>query len=228
MPNYDNHAIHAWQVGLLLRILALVLILLATMVLGIGERSAWLTFVSLAVAGASVYFNDLTGMIRLRQRTANLAALAVMAGSAVYASFHDRHGQMLAVADMQSYLEYVLLFQPRTPRVYWQLALLSLGQVAIASTLVPGPMFGAVLLAYLLVGTILFVLLLLDRGSSCYDLAQVRTLRPPRGTTGTAADARSAGRCPCSRATRRQLICGRSSWDRGSRALLLMEGRRPW
>ena len=39
MPNHDNHATHAWQVGLLLRILALVLILLATMVLGIGSKA---------------------------------------------------------------------------------------------------------------------------------------------------------------------------------------------
>ena len=133
-----------------------------------------------------------------------------MAGSAVYASFHDRHGQMLAVADMQSYLEYVLLFQPRTPRVYWQLALLSLGQVAIASTLVPGPVFGAVLLAYLLVGTILFALLLLDRESSCYDLAQVRTFAPRAGRR-VRPPTPVRPECPCSRATRRRWICGRSS-----------------
>ena len=48
---------------------------------------------------------------------------------------------MLVVAHLQSYLQFVLLFQPKTPRIYWQLAVLSLGQVAIASTLVPGPMF---------------------------------------------------------------------------------------
>ena len=53
----------------------------------------------------------------------------------------------MAVANLQSYLQYVLLFQPKTPRIYWQLALLSLGQVAIASTLVPGPMFGMMLVA---------------------------------------------------------------------------------
>ena len=67
--------------------------------------------------------------------------------------FGGSRGQVLVVANLQSYLQYVLLFQPKTPRVYWQLALLSLGQVAIASTLVPGPLFGMMLLVYLMAGS---------------------------------------------------------------------------
>jgi hypothetical protein len=137
------------------------LIMIATIELGIGERSAVLSLVSLGVLGLSAYVTDSTGMFRLRQSMANCAALGVVVVSAIDAYAIDRHGQLYAVADLQSYLQYVLLFQPKTPRVYWQLAVLSLGQVAIASTLVPGPLFGVMLLAYVFVGIITFALLLL-------------------------------------------------------------------
>jgi hypothetical protein len=60
--------------------------------------------------------------------------------------------------------------------VYWQLALLSLGQVAIASTLVPGPMFGGLLLLYLFAGTASFLLLLLDSESARFGARPAREL----------------------------------------------------
>ncbi len=72
---------------------------------------------------------------------ANCAALGIMVVSGINAYELDRHAQLTAVGDLQSYLQYVLLFQPKSARVYWQLALLSLGQIAIASTLVPGALF---------------------------------------------------------------------------------------
>ncbi len=145
----------------LLRIMIGALIMIATIELGIGERSAVLSLVSLGMLGLSAYVTDATGMFRLRQSMANWAALGVVVVSAINAYEIDRHGQLYAVADLQSYLQYVLLFQPKTPRVYWQLAVLSLGQVAIASTLVPGPLFGVMLLAYVFVGIVTFALLLL-------------------------------------------------------------------
>jgi transglutaminase-like putative cysteine protease len=105
-------------------------------------------------------------------------ALGVVALSAAHASQADRAGQVLAVANLQSYLQFVLLFQPKTARVYWQLALLSLGQVAIASTLVPGPLFGMMLLVYVLVGVFTFTLLLLQGESARF------TARPLLATAG--------------------------------------------
>ena len=73
----------------------------------------------------------------------------------------ERQDQIFVVAHLQSYLQFVLLFQPKTPRMYWQLALLSLGQVAIASTLVLGPLFAFMLLAYMVLGIFTFALLLM-------------------------------------------------------------------
>ena len=64
-----------------------------------------------------------------------------------------------------SYLQFVLLFQPKTQRIYWQLALLSLGQVAIASTLISGPIFAVILVSYIVLGIFAFALLLLKSDS---------------------------------------------------------------
>lgn len=139
-----------------LRVLIATLIMVATILLAIGERSVVLPLTTLLVLGVSAYVTDYRGWFRLKQSTADLLALGVVAASAVLALRTDRYGLLVSVANLQSYLQYVVLFQAKTPRVYWQLALLSLGQVAIASTLVPGPAFGLMLLLYLLVGLLTF------------------------------------------------------------------------
>jgi hypothetical protein len=146
----------------LLRVTISAFIVLATMLLGLGENSATLTLVSLAMTVVSGYVSHFKGWYRLRQSMADWVALGVVVVAAANAYQLDRAGQMLVLAHLQSYLQYVLLFQPRTARIYWQLAVLSLGQVAIASTLVSGPIFAVMLLAYLFVGIFTFILLLLD------------------------------------------------------------------
>ncbi|MEX0977596.1 MAG: transglutaminaseTgpA domain-containing protein [Pirellulales bacterium] len=145
----------------LVRLMISLAIILATVLLGIGERSAVLPLVTLVVVVVSAYVTDFSKWFQLKQSVADCVALGVVIVSAAGAYQSDRQALLVAVANLQSYLEYVLLFQPKTPRVYWQLMLLSLGQVAIASTLVPGPAFGLMLLAYLMVGVVGFSMLLL-------------------------------------------------------------------
>ena len=138
------------------------IVVFATMMLGVGERTVVLTLVSLVAVVVSLYVTDVKRSFQLSQQTANYVALGVVAVSAANIFYKDRAGQVMTVANLQSYLQFVLLFQPKTARVYWQLALLSLGQVAIASTLVPGPLFGGMLLVYLLLGVVTFTLVLLE------------------------------------------------------------------
>ncbi len=155
----------------LLRATISAVVLLATMLLGMGERTATLTLVSLGMVVVSAYVSDFKRLFHLSQRMADWTALGVVAVTAANAFHEDRPGQLFAVAHLQSYLQYVLLFQPKTTRIYWQLAVLSLGQVAIASTLVPGIAFGFLLLAYLFAGVVTFVLLLLRAQSQRYGSA---------------------------------------------------------
>ncbi len=181
-------------------------IMVATVLLGIGKENAVLPVVTLAVLGVSAYVTDLRRWFHLKQWMADLLALGVVIMSGIGAYQTDRQGLLVSVANLQSYLQYVVLFQPKTPRVYWQLALLSLGQVAIASTLVPGPVFGIMLLAYLLVATLGFAVLLLyvesaklsrpaarrTRESTSSPLAKFR--RPLLSGDAAPVDARAAVR----------------------------------
>ena len=87
----------------------------------------------------SAYVCEFKGWYRLSQPLADALAVGVIAVSAIAAVSADRAERMLMLAHLQSYLQYVLLFQPTSTRNYWLLALLSLGQVAIASTLIDTP-----------------------------------------------------------------------------------------
>ena len=136
-------------------------IILATGLLSLGEASAWLPLATVAVLAVSAYVTDLKGWFFLKQPAADLLALVVVILSAIGTLQTDRQGLLIVVANLQSYLQYVVLFQRKTPRVYWQLALLSLGQMAISSTLLPSMTFGFALLGYLLLATLGFSLLLL-------------------------------------------------------------------
>ena len=75
-------------------ICALAVIILATMLLGIGDRTATLTLVSLCVLSLSAYVTDATGRFRLSQSAANWVALAIVGVSAVSASRLERHGKI--------------------------------------------------------------------------------------------------------------------------------------
>ena len=152
----------------LLRIGIAALVVFATIMLGVGEQSIALTLCTLVAVAVSAYVTDVKRAFVLSQNLANTLALAVVLIAAVNMFLTDREGQIGAVASLQSYMQYVLLFQPKSTRVYWQLALLSLGHVAIAATLVAGPLFGAMLLVYLLLGIVTFTLLLLHSEAQKY------------------------------------------------------------
>src|SRR5947209_8698170 len=108
-----------------LRIMITVVIVLATMLLGIGDRTIALTLATLVIAAVSAYVTDIRRLFHFSQPVSNFVALGVVVVSAINASSpSDRHLLMIAVASLQSYLQYVLLFQTKTPRIYWQLALL--------------------------------------------------------------------------------------------------------
>ncbi len=158
------------QIEELTRFGVLALIVFGTIMLGVGEQSVALVLCTLVAVVVSSYVTDVRKSFTLNQNLANFIALGVMIVSTANVLYFDRAGQIGAVARLQSYMQYVLLFQPKTPRVYWQLALLSLGQVAIAATLVAGPLFGGMLLVYLLLGIVTFTMLLLHTEAVRYAL----------------------------------------------------------
>jgi hypothetical protein len=169
----------------LLRACIAALVVFATMMLGFGEGSVVLTLISLVAVVVSIYVTDVTKAFQFSQGVANWVALGVVVVAVANMLYIDRAAQIVAVANLQSYLQYVLLFQPKTTRVYWQLGVLSLGQVAIASTLVPGPLFGLMLLAYMFLGVFTFTLVQLW-GESVRFVSPTTGVRDAAGRAGRA------------------------------------------
>ena len=124
---------------------------MATLLLGMSSGNLVLPLVAIFAAASSLYVTDRYGWIYLNRHIANLAAVA-----AVLVSVHDffqlqRERQLLAIAYLLIYLQIVLLFQRKTIRIYWQLLMLSLLQVVVASALNFGLRFGMLLSLYMFI-----------------------------------------------------------------------------
>jgi hypothetical protein len=138
---------------------------LAVIMLGMGQRDLRLSAVALLAVGASFVLTDMTGLLRLNRIVANLAAVAAVAISVNDFMRFDRDTQLLAVANLLIYLQIVLLFQEKLPRVYWQILVLSLLQVVISAALNLGALFGVLLVVYMLVMLVALMLLFARRES---------------------------------------------------------------
>lgn len=136
------------RVERLLQISVALLAALGSLLLAIGQGGqAALPLMATMAAFFSVYVTDIKGWITLNRNLANFAALI-----AVLFSFFDfwdaDDAKLVAIAKLLIYLQIVLLFQPKTIRVYWHLAVLSLLQVVVAAALNMGVSFGLMLIPY--------------------------------------------------------------------------------
>ena len=134
------------------RLLQWLIALLATLsstMLGMGSGNLTLPVLTLFAAFTSLYMTDRAGWFYLRGSWASLAAICAVSVS-IYDFFDlQRDRQLLAIAFLLVYLQVVLLYQRKTERIYWQLQLLSILQVVVASALNFGLDFGLLLLVYL-------------------------------------------------------------------------------
>ncbi len=106
---------------------------------------------SLFAAVSSIYFTDTLGWFRLHRVIANLAALgALFISMREFDVFGGNSAtQLRAIANLLVYLQFVLLYQEKNQRVYWQLAVLSLLQVVVAAALDLQVGLGLVLIIYM-------------------------------------------------------------------------------
>jgi hypothetical protein len=129
---------------------------LATLMLGMGENDVTLPILALIVSASSVYVTDIKGYLRLNNSLANIAGLAALVMALIDLRRFGSENQLLAVANMLVYLQFILLYQRKSLRTYWLLALLGLLQVAVATALNFEIRFGLLMLVYMLtaLGTI--------------------------------------------------------------------------
>lgn len=152
----------------LLQINTAALAALATLLLGMGERSAMLPLAILMVALASVWVTDVAGWFRLNRPVTNIAAcVAVLLGLWELIGLRSSV-QIFAIANLLIYLQVILLFQEKRLRTYWQLIALSLLEVVIAAAFNQGALFGVLLAVYLAASLSAMALLFLHGERSRY------------------------------------------------------------
>jgi len=135
----------------LLQITMLTLAAFGTLLLGMSVEDTLLPLAMVTVAVVSFLLNDMLGVIRLGRVVANMAAIAAAAIAARGFDPYDPATQLMSIANMLVYLQFVILFQEKTVRVYWQLTMLSLLQVVVAGAINQRVEFGLLLVLYLFV-----------------------------------------------------------------------------
>lgn len=134
----------------LLQVNVAVLVPLGAVLLGMGEHGMTLAAIALVVTISANYLTDQWGWIRLSRLAANGLALAATA-FALSRFFHAAEEQLTSIANLLVYLQLIMLFQSKTLRVYWQLFVLSVLQVVVATALNSSILFGVMLIVYLFV-----------------------------------------------------------------------------
>ncbi|MGA2032528.1 MAG: DUF3488 and transglutaminase-like domain-containing protein [Thermoguttaceae bacterium] len=136
----------------LLSVNVAVLVSLATLFLGMGERSPWTPLLVWLAALAAVALCDFTGWFYLNRTAAAAAGLAAVVFSFRQLLHLGGDARILALADLLSYLQVILLFQKKDQHLYWELIGLSFLQVAVATSFNQGIWFGMLLVLWMLIG----------------------------------------------------------------------------
>jgi len=139
---------------------------LSTLLLGVGQGNLLFPLIAVFAAVTSVLFTDIFGWFRLHRYIANAAAL--LAAVWVLADFVYRGRgleQLISISNLLISLQIVLLYQSKSPRIYWQLAVLSLLQVVVASALSSGMAQGMLVIAFMLLSLTALILFFVVRES---------------------------------------------------------------
>jgi len=110
-----------------------------------------------------LYFTDIRRSFWLNPRPAFVCALIAVAICAWEASRLESDLRLFALANLLLYLQAILLLHLKSPRIYWQLALLSLMQTLVASALNDRMEFAILLGVYFAAGIVSMTAFLLFR-----------------------------------------------------------------
>lgn len=133
----------------LLQIAVATLVVLGTLLLGMGQQSLVFPLLAVAFAITSVVVVDHRRLFRLRQFSSALLGLAACVWLIVQIIRDTQQSQLLNVANALIFLQIILMFQRKHDRIYWQLITLSLLQVIVAAALNLGFAFGLMLCIYI-------------------------------------------------------------------------------
>ncbi|MDX1965354.1 MAG: DUF3488 and transglutaminase-like domain-containing protein [Pirellulales bacterium] len=118
---------------------------------------------AIIISLASFYLTDVRRWVNLHWVIANGAALVAVFYTTTAFQRFDPEQQLLSIADLLLYLQFVLLFQQKVPRLCWQITVLSFLQVLLGAALTFNYSYGLLLIPYFTGAIWLLVLLNEDR-----------------------------------------------------------------
>lgn len=140
------------QIERLLQINVIAMVLLGTVLLGMGERTPMLPMCMTAAAVLAFSLTDVLGRFWLNRTFVNICAVLALLLSLWRVGSFEGLRQVFVIAELLVYLQVILLFQKKEMRVYWLLMLLSLFEVVVAAAFEQEVWFGFLLFGYLFVG----------------------------------------------------------------------------
>ncbi len=141
---------------------------LSAFMLGLGQNDAGLPLAMFFTAIVSLYVTDFRRWIRLGDWTVNAIVLLI-----VFFTMGDilrNRGEDLAlsIARVLVFVEMVLMFREKAPRFCWQILLISLLEVVVATVFQQSMVFGLLLLVYVFSGLLVFLLIFLEKENSYF------------------------------------------------------------
>ena len=136
---------------------------LSTLMLGLGQGDVALPVLMGIAAITSFILTDHRRVIQLGDWTVNALAILIVCFNIVDVLHHRAEFLAWSIARVLVFVQIVLLFREKEPRFCWQILLISLLQVVVATVFHQSILFGVLLLLYVFVGLCAFILLFLQQ-----------------------------------------------------------------
>ena len=121
------------QVDRIIRLCVLLLVVVAGGLLGLSLGSFRLTMIACGGAFLGFLLSDQFKCFHIDGLLANIASVTILVLAMKDFWPEDSTGKLISVANLLVYLQTVLMFQKKTPRLIWQILVLSLLQVVVAA-----------------------------------------------------------------------------------------------
>ena len=142
----------------LMQISLLAVVLISSVLLALSTNSLGLFLVASVCAVGGFVLTDLLKWFRIEGWLANVVSIAILVLAMKDFFYVDSSGKLIAVSNLLVYLQGVLMFQVKTPRLNWQILVLSLLQVVISTIFSVGFGNSYLLLVYFVVTGVAMVL----------------------------------------------------------------------
>lgn len=136
---------------------------LSSFMLGLGQNDFLLPFLMFLAVVSSLYLTDFRRIIRLGDWTVNVLVLLIVFLTIGDIVRNQAEDLAFSIARTLVFVEMVLLFREKAPRFCWQILLISLLQVVVATVMQQSLLFGLLLILYVFSGLCAFVLIFLQK-----------------------------------------------------------------